>query len=177
MGLLDHKVGPRPPPIPTRKKREIVYPIDHVEWRKPRKAGRVTKLKGAAYHGVKFERAWVDYMVNKGHEGFSAGEWLYFEDANGWGYCQPDGLLFNHKEVIIFECKLGFTYRKAYAEMSKLYKPLIKEYTGYPDNAIKCVQVCRHLKPSSKRTTVVHTLKEVMQCPKKQLTWRWSPSV
>lgn len=38
-----------------------------------------------------------------------AGQWFYFADANGFGYCQTDWLVVLPAEVLIFECKLTDT--------------------------------------------------------------------
>jgi len=162
------------PPMKRKKKREVEG-LRFAQWKTPRKRGRLTKLPTAAHLGVKFERAWAEYMYNVEPMDFSAGPWIYYEDINGWGYCQPDGVLKDGPDLILFECKLSFTYRTAYTEMNKLYAPLLERLMDV--DSIKRVQVCRHLKPSAKRTTVVRTLDEVYKCPKTQLTWAWQPTL
>lgn len=157
-----------------RGKRKVGTNLQTVEWREPRKAGSLTNLSASQHAGVKFERTFLTYMADR-YEHFMAGDWLYFVDENGWGYCQPDGILRELGVTYIFECKLSFTYRKAYSEMRNLYQPLLEKL--YPEDTFVRVQVCRHLKPSAKRTTVVQSMKEIRECLKTQMTWRWSPSL
>lgn len=160
------------------KKRRVGKKIETVQWRAPRKAGRLTNLEGAAYRGMKFERAWADYMKNR-YDGFLHGKWLYWIDENGWGYCQPDGLLRLDDTIYVFECKLNFWKQKAFTEINTLYVPLLKWLAKQQKDKVKFkgVQVCRHLKPSASEAEVVFSMREVIECQKKQVTWRWAPSI
>lgn len=133
--------------------------------------GKKPKLKGSAYQGVRYETAFDDYM--KGHYSeVLVHPWLEWEDENGYGLCQPDLVLLD--PFVVFECKVTFTYRKAYRELRTLYAPLVVrlwEDRGLP----KMVQVCRHLKSSARNTTVARTFEEVIKSDKQILTWNWRP--
>ena len=106
-------------------KKRKVDEIHYCEWT-ARKRAIVTRQKGSIYHGIKFEYAWAKYMDAKQSTKFNAGPWIEYSDINGLGYCQPDGILWTEEQIIVFECKLTFTYRKAYNEMRDLYAPLLE---------------------------------------------------
>jgi hypothetical protein len=172
---LHEKIGALAWTTYRRKPKRAVDGLRACEWRAPRKAARPKGLGAAARAGIKYEAEFADHLLENSKGYVRIGPWIYFEDANGWGYCQPDMVLNSWERIYLFECKLSFTYRRAYKEMRDLYKPLLHElFGGAP---ITCVQVCRHLKPSAKRTTVVHELDEVFECPKTQLTLAWVPSI
>ena len=156
-----------------KKGKRQIHGLRWCAWSADRDAHPVKSKQGAIYHGLKFERAFTDYLRERSAGLLRVGGWIKFEDAAGWGFCSPDAVLQFKDEVVLFECKLGFTYRKAYKEMNTLYAPLLHQlYGGMP---IKKVQVCRHLKPSAKHTTLVYSYEEMLRCPKTTMTWRWSP--
>jgi len=122
MGILDVRVGDiqgREEVTYNKKAKRTIENLHSVEWRSPRKSGRLTKLPPQAYYGVKYERAWAEYMTGKKPNSlFLAGPWIYYVDDNGWGYCQPDGVYMSDDEIFLFECKLTFTYRTRNAALN-----------------------------------------------------------
>lgn len=71
------------------------------------------------------------------------GPWLEFEDAKGWGICQPDVLILPTdvaKPLLLIEIKL--THKpEAEGKLRNVYKPLISKL--YPTRKIRIVQVYR----------------------------------
>ncbi len=151
-------------------KRQIKLPLLWAKRYKMRKRPPIKFANEAMAAGVRYEKKFFAYMKDKYGAGVEVHPWIDFEDANGWGLCQVDLLM--KEPPIIFECKISFTPRKAYKEMQTLYQPVVEMYMGA---RAKMVQVCQHLKPSAKRTTVVKSFKEVQESEEEQLTWLWRP--
>ncbi len=117
--------------------------------------------------GIRFEKAFSEYLKAYNEKSI-IGPWIEYEDANGWGLCQPDAILL--KPFIIFECKLTYT-TAAYVEMNKLYKPVCEKWLNL--KRPKMVTVCKHLKPEAKNMELVFDLKEVYKCKKRKMTLLW----
>lgn len=154
-------------------KRKVELPIQYVKLRdkwnltakKDQKAPTAAMRYGKAY-----EKTFLDYLCDR-YPQTARLYWLEFEDANGVGFAQPDAMVWD--PLIVFEVKTRFSYRKAYAELKTLYGPLVKHLAKGREP--KLVQVCKYLSPSARHTTVVQTLKEVIESDKKLLTLQWRP--
>ncbi len=154
-------------------KRKIEGPIKWAKLSETKHFGRrPTKVKNAISYGLRYEKAFGEYI--KGHySGVHVHPWIEFEDDNGYGLCQPDVVLLD--PFIIFECKARFSYRQAYRELRTLYGPVVVALWGEERLGPKLVQVCRHLKTSARRATVVRNFAELVRSDKELITWRWSP--
>lgn len=111
----------------------------------PGRAARGVKALGIAY-----ERA-----VARALPGALHGQWFYFEDANGPGYCQPDLLV----RGWILEVKLSDT-EEALGQLLQLYLPVVKLALGGPWRGLKIV---KHLKPWSR--DVITTREQAIAYP------------
>ena len=79
------------------------------------------RLSGVAAQGMAFERSVAKALPRALH-----GQWFYFEDDNGPGYCSPDFILVVGGVPWVLECKLTFT-PEAYAQLNGLYLPLVSK--------------------------------------------------
>lgn len=52
--------------------------------------------------------------------------WLFYEDANGQGYAQPDHFILQPERIILLECKLT-QVDTAWDQMDGLYVPLLRK--------------------------------------------------
>lgn len=91
------------------------------------------RLKGARAQGMTHERAVgrelgrlapeLEPHLGSGLE-LVSGQWLFYRDANGNGYAQPDHYLVGSRGVLLVECKLTQTPRAEH-QLRHLYGPLL----------------------------------------------------
>lgn len=75
---------------------------------------------------------------------FSRGQWISFQDENGFGMAQPDIYLRDEERIILLEVKLTQT-ATAWRQMEELYVPLL--HMVFPGAWRVCtVQVCSRIK-------------------------------
>jgi hypothetical protein len=74
------------------------------------------------------------------------GIWFEFEDANGWGCCQVDGLVPGQR-LGVLEIKYTWTVQ-AFEELELLYLPVVQRALGQP---VWGIQVCKVLTPLADR--------------------------
>jgi len=75
-----------------------------------------------------------------------AGRWIYFRDACGRGYAQPDFYVLRMDCVLVFECKLS-QCANAFSQINELYRPLLERLYELP---VVAVQVCKFLSEEPK---------------------------
>ena len=127
-------------------------------WPPPRKSkARYVKA------GLLFQDQVSRYMVARYGARVLVGPWIRFEDENGPGLAQPD-IIFSRADqlgIVVIECKLSYTPRKAKSQVMDLYVPLLEHlYLGEP---ISGVQVCRRLTRSAKKDkNLLSSLDEVL---------------
>lgn len=98
-------------------------------------------MKGSRAKGLAFERKFAREVEKRWGSCAVPSQWLYFRDANGPGYAQPDVYVELANRVLVFECKLTYT-PAAWRQLYKLYAPLLGELL---QKRVVCVQVCRNL--------------------------------
>ena len=111
-----------------------------LEWARPlplaalppkRRGGTPAQREGLAYEA----------KVAKALPHGLSGVWFEFEDANGYGRCQPDLLLLKPSGVQIVEVKLTYTLA-AWEQLFFLYKPVVEMWLG---REVAVAQVCKNL--------------------------------
>lgn len=123
--------------------------------------------------GLKYEKQFADYMISRYGACVVHGPWIKYVDDHGPGYCQPDVVYVHKGGVILFECKLTFRPRAASSKLLRMYGPCAAHIWPGP---IHLVQVCRNLKPSAKKTPIIKSVKEILDCPTSEvMTWNWRP--
>ena len=139
----------------------------------PKLFSKRPKIKGSRGKGLTYEthvgrtiRDWITRgeIIGTLYEG----QWFYFEDNNGYGYCQTDILLETNSFIFILECKLTYT-SWAWQQLRRLYKPVVEKVFNKPSITI---QVCKniHYIPGG----MIESLAQVMDNPKDGLlTWHF----
>lgn len=94
------------------------------------------RLRGVRAHGLAYEKAICKAL------GFKQGIWFNFEDANGPGYCCPDGLGLFGSALVIAEVKLTQTL-EAIEQLELLYRPICEAH--WPNKAIITMGICKIL--------------------------------
>jgi len=129
----------KPPSRKSTKKSRRIQALRNVSlapsspWPKTRLTGK--KAEGLTYQRKvsKFLRRELELVVkwhaeilaqqDSGFPRLYDGQWLYFEDANGDGYAQPDLFIHTGERIVVFECKL--TRADAFKQIGLLYWPLL----------------------------------------------------
>ena len=159
--------------------------------------------------GLKYERdlrAWLQSQNSQGATGQSAkpskdfilhpSQWIFFEDANGEGWAQPDFILESPNYILILEAKLSAT-EDAWTQLKSKYIPLValiesrRERLRSKPNALGLivadgvrpiygVQVCKRIRGQlSAHTVIVHSLEEALSIfrerPSAQVLFHWLP--
>lgn len=117
-------------------------------WGKAPRAGA-----GAKGRGIRFERAVAKLLPAALH-----GQWFYFVDNAGPGYCQPDLLFTQGDSLFVVECKLT-DCAEAWQQLSGLYLPVLRLLWG---GEIRPIVVARYLSPITRRSSVVATWDEAL---------------
>lgn len=131
----------------------------------------ISRLRGTRRLGTKYESDFSKALKAKFPRSILSGQWFYFVDTNGTGYCQTDVLLKRPDECIIFECKLTDT-EKGRSQLSRLYFPVVAQCFKLP---VRGVVVTRHLTRETVLKNVTDLLEEAIQCPRDiipTLHWR-----
>ena len=87
--------------------------------------------------------------------GFAAfcGQWIAFEDAEGYGMAQPDIFLRDGARIVLIEAKLTQTDR-AWDQMEKLYAPLL--HSIYSKGARVCtIQTCQRVRAAAQQVPLL----------------------
>jgi len=87
------------------------------------------------------------------------GQWFYFIDADGPGYCQPDHIVILPDEVVVFECKLT-ECEQGRSQLRRLYFPVVERCFGLPTRGIV---VTRHLTKETELALVTDDLSIALQ--------------
>lgn len=127
----------RPPFIPRPKPR-----------RQDAKAGLVYERKVAEF----FTALYGEDRVSHGDD--ERGTWIKYKDQHGEGWAQPDLIMLpdeGAQVLIVGECKLTYTPRKAEQKLKKFYIPLLQEI--YPDLIVRGLQICKNLRGSPTKMT------------------------
>lgn len=107
-----------------------------------------TRLTGSQAAGIRFQKALGKSLreVSAKHGwALEEGPWFEYEDAGGFGRCQPDFLLLRHDgNRVVLECKLTAT-PLAWEQMAGLYCPVVEEALG---GKLWPLQVAKNLHPS-----------------------------
>ena len=86
---------------------------------------------------------------------FSQGQWISFQDENGYGMAQPDLYLRDEERIILLEVKLTQT-EAAWRQMEDLYVPLLRMV--FPEVWRVCtVQVCSRIKKMPPKGAILGT--------------------
>ena len=130
-GLLEEPVGVAYDPYKFRKPPREINGLIWAEFDAKGPNYKNTHLKGSAAKGKAYERRFLKWLqAQTGPWEAMAGaelfpnRWIRFEDANGYGYAQPDCVALAHGFTWIFECKLTH-HPHARTQLMKLYSPLI----------------------------------------------------
>lgn len=111
-----------------------------------------SRPRGAKAAGLRFERA-----LAKSLKGSMHGQWLEFEDRNGFGYCQVD-VLFSMlpRFMVVIECKYTLV-PGAHSKLVSLYLPVVEEAFGCP---VAGVVVVKNLDPRYRRGRIYTNIEE-----------------
>lgn len=109
----------------------------------------IGRPRGAKRLGITFERA-----IAKAVPLARRGQWFYFEDFYGPGYCQTDFLLFTPSAIFVIEAKLTDT-PAAQAQLRELYLPVVTKAYGLPALGIVLV---KNLSPETARGAICDSL-------------------
>lgn len=99
------------------------------------------------------------------------GQWIEFEDEEGFGYAQPDVFLVLPSRIILFECKLSETLR-GHTQLSSLYSPLLEEIYLRP---VVKILACKNLTRLEKHRWEVDGIRGAVLTAESDriLTWHW----
>lgn len=126
-------------------------------------------LKGSRAKGKTYERK-VGKQLRKRADKLKVDlhpqEWIEYEDANGYGYCQPDYYLVCDGFILLAECKLTQT-DSAFNQMTKLYMPVLKYMYDMP---IIPIQIFKNIKRHT--PNLIKDITELYNKPKHGL-WNW----
>lgn len=100
--------------------------------------------KGRKAEGLRYEKKVNDFLEGK-YSSFIPNLPFEYYDRTGKHLCIPDGILFTHQGVIVFEVKLTHTI-KAYWELSTLYRPVIRLALRVP---VRVAEITRSYDPSA----------------------------
>ena len=97
---------------------------------------KLTKVKGKRARGIRYEQKAQEHLLNIRPLTYVPSPWLKFKSskrspigyANGWRWCQPDGLDIdiNSGLITIVEFKLSHT-ANAWWQTRELYEPVVKK--------------------------------------------------
>jgi hypothetical protein len=79
------------------------------------------RLRGPKAEGIAYQHKVAKQL------GLRENVWFNFEDANGLGYCSPDGLALHGGRIVVVECKLTQT-TQAIVQLEGLYRPVVEHY-------------------------------------------------
>lgn len=117
-------------------------------------ANSVVKRQGLAYEHK------VAAAVGKGR----GSVWFRYQDASGFGHCQPDLILFAQTPafpqpfIVVVECKLTWNL-VARGQIQRLYKPVLEQIWGIE---VRGVIVCKNVTPWTPRARICSTLSEAV---------------
>ncbi len=120
----------------------------------------VARPRGTKRMGLKYERDFGKALQQKYPGAVLLGQWFYFGDSNGTGYCQPDVIVKFPHEVVIFECKLTDTLQGR-SQLSKLYFPVVGQAYSLP---VRGIVVTRHLSQETNTEETTDLLSEALDC-------------
>lgn len=143
-----------------RKIEVLLWVEERKEKNLPFTLTKKSKLTPAQKKGISFEHL-IEHELIKHQLNFSYNTWFEFEDMNGFGYCQPDFLIYlPDSSIIILEAK--YTYTPAGdEELKQLYSPIVQEYYSPP--SIHLAQVFHNFSaplPSPYTSTLPSLLKK-----------------
>lgn len=107
----------------------------------PHAAGR-KRLKGPKAKGISYEREMGRALGAPAIHG----QWFQFRDANGWGKCQTDFLIFGEKAVWVLESKYTWV-SEGHSQINQLYRPVVEKTYGLP---VIGVVICKVLTSETK---------------------------
>jgi hypothetical protein len=155
---------------------ELAEIVREGPWKKPR------KRKGAIAKGLAYEKKFGQELIAQlkdlkraqpldtvGGQFFSS-QWIWFEDANGEGYAQPDYFIYLPavRKVLLFECKLT-QCASGYAQLRELYSPLLRYIFNTPP--IMCL-VAKNLSRTAPYAAPIERLTALMkESPDKIYLW------
>jgi hypothetical protein len=114
--------------------------ISHLKWvRLAENPWPKARLRGAKRQGLSYQHSVALAL------GLKEDLWFQFEDANGPGYCSPDGVARYQGEIIAVECKLTQTL-EAVVQLEQLYRPILEMHFSLP---VRTLAVCKNLLRSS----------------------------
>lgn len=119
----------RPRRIQSLQHAEPTPPVRHVP----------ARLTPAQRAGIRYEEKFQEYAASLWSPMFVPGQWFAFEDANGRGFCQTDGILRLKECVIVFEVKLSHR-SEAYRQLAHLYRPVVEHVYERPARLCEVVK-------------------------------------
>jgi hypothetical protein len=96
------------------------------------------------------------------------GPWYEFFDANGYGLCQPDFILYYHDEIICIECKLTWKI-EAYDQLLQYRIVLEFDYR----RPVRSLLVCKNLTTDSPQDRAYYSLEEALKATGKDRVPIW----
>ena len=132
------------------------------------------RLRGTKARGMQYERQFQRMISSSlpSEAQLKHAQWIEFEDSNGKGFAQPDCYLVLRSRIVCFECKLTETL-SGYAQLSKLYAPLLREIYQRP---IVLVLACKNLARLDLQRLEVSSLREALFAPSNKVaTFQWLP--
>lgn len=109
--------------------------------------GGLRGVRGRKREGIKFERNFAAAMGRREPEA-EFGVWFEFEDTNGRGFCEVDGLTDVRGAPTVMECKLS-RVDEGLEELKGLYLPIVHAALGVrPRGVIVAKYVSRRKCPA-----------------------------
>jgi len=100
-----------------------------------------SRVRGLKAKGLAFERKVLKQLKEFFGFAFEPGPWIQFEDANGAGFAQPDGVIAFLTHMVLIEVKLSETPSAA-QELRGLYAPLVRKIWKKPVALLQVFKYC-----------------------------------
>lgn len=117
------------PPLGFIPAEGVYYVIRRKERPGTQSRRRATSAQAA---GLRYERAVQRYLCDE-LRNYEPSPWFEYHDARGFHYCQPDGVLINGNEAIIFEIKYRWCV-EGWWQLARKYAPVVAAWRGSDDS-------------------------------------------
>lgn len=111
-----------------------------------------SRARGAKARGVSYERKAHVYLreclIGKPDAEYLQSPWVEFEDSTGRRWCQPDGLLLDHKSKVCIIAEIKYRHTSdAWWQLWRLYLPVVRAI--FKEYKHACLEVCRWHDPQT----------------------------
>lgn len=136
--------GTRPVSVPPPPHfRAIEGKVRNARWN-PGFTRAVVGETAAQKGGLRYEGKVQERLAKLLGPTYCASPSLHFVDDTGQRTCVPDGILFQQRQLVVFEIKNQHT-PDAWWQLRQLYQPVLLALPGI--DYVSCIEVCRTLEP------------------------------